>query len=770
MKNVKKIFLSVLAIVLVLQMALLTPVSAFAEEVTDGGDGTVTETPELTEAPWLLADFEDVPEEWNTNDESFTYQRARGTTHYQSTFELDTASVAQGTNSLKANVGVQGNFEAILQLKKEGEAAPTYEALTFYAKLPAGTYVNSKGVVTGISLRLADADEVAATVILDNADFTYYFPDGTRLAKKDDNAIYPYDNGGNINSNGFEGYVAVSLKGCDLETYENVFISANTTTWGEPFRGKSIYFDDFRGSDLSSFEPYAYVGKYTSTTNLPAIYGTGVSVEDFENIGLSSENTANSGTYSNITLTNTCGSNFQISSTGTSRSSTSLQVNVSNQAYFKYFLNLKNYGDAIKENGDLVFYVKLPSGSVNYTGTNETHLANQPDGKYGIGLGYATTNGNDAGADKKLQNREITYYFKDGSKVTKTESGIYPYKKDGNVSTTGFEGYVSISLADMDLTTTPYLIINALSTTWGGFLQSQKVYFDDFRICDAEGFAPYGWIDYESVADSWKPTDWYATGTYTYARNFFNAVPAFNTNAAAQGKKSLEISLPRGGFTMYTQLAAKDATAPLFGAGYNGLAFYMDIPATTTDNFLPIQVGLASAGDGGAVSQLNTVFAYWFDDGSVVVKHGDGGILPYDKNGNLTEDGFEGYVAVYTGDQNILSNRFLRISSPEYNAALTNKTVYFDDFRPCNFMEWTEEIAEGDQLVVFNNKIALTEGADVTYVPVTTSLTLAENAQGLTSIRNAFLDGLANHDKYDTNKDGEIDARDIVNLKKRAAS
>ena len=70
----------------------------------------------------------------------------------------------------------------------------------------------------------------------------------------------------------------------------------------------------------------------------------------------------------------------------------------------------------------------------------------------------------------------------------------------------------------------------------------------------------------------------------------------------------------------------------------------------------------------------------------------------------------------------------------------------------------------------FNNKIALTAGEGVTYVPVTTSLTLAENAQGLTSIRNAFLDGLANHNKYDTNKDGEIDARDIVNLKKRAAS
>ena len=74
-----------------------------------------------------------------------------------------------------------------------------------------------------------------------------------------------------------------------------------------------------------------------------------VSVENFENANLPTS-PVNTGTYSNVTFATTCGSTFQLGTDKFSDGSKSLQVNVSNQANFKYFLNLTDYKNNITEN------------------------------------------------------------------------------------------------------------------------------------------------------------------------------------------------------------------------------------------------------------------------------------------------------------------------------------------------------------------------------------------------------------------------------------
>ena len=85
-------------------------------------------------------------------------------------------------------------------------------------------------------------------------------------------------------------------------------------------------------------------------TSFTAFAASGVSVEDFEDTSLPTDTTVNKAvdkggsSYGNLSVSNSCSSTFQRNTAKDagqlSNGNSSLKVNVSNQANFKFFINL----------------------------------------------------------------------------------------------------------------------------------------------------------------------------------------------------------------------------------------------------------------------------------------------------------------------------------------------------------------------------------------------------------------------------------------------
>ncbi len=512
-------------------------------------------------------------------------------------------------------------------------------------------------------------------------------------------------------------------------------------------------------------------GKYTTADNLPLIYGAGVSVEDFENcdsftdvVSLNYGKLQLNSSYCNIAYS------LNTDATYVAKGTKSLAVNTKQNGHlFRYFIDLRK-DNVIPNYDNITFYVDLPAGSV--TGTSS---GNYPDGMYGIYFSF-TDYVSQSVDFSKYTNYTVTYYFKDGTKLVKeNQSGVYPYSADGRASTNGFEGYVSVKINDGAIASTnKYLMLGTYSKQYEGGYLSKKSYFDDFRCVDYDSFAPYALEDYEDVAEGTSATSYNATSK-TWAATWYNASPSFDTTGIAQGKNSLKIACKDGGFHFGVRIAEVSANTPIFGDGYNGLAFYVDIPAYASwrGAFSPIKVVMATGYDGGTTKVLDAAtYVYWFDDGSVLVKCGDDGIYPYDKNGNKVYTGFKGYVSVYYGGVDFSTYKFIRINTAQYNPGLTggSQVVYFDDFRPCNF-NVVEDIVSGDAYYIGNNAIPVQKVGDTAVLSVMTNLAklgMARNADGIEALRNVMLGYTTAADKHNVNGIDGTDIRDLVALYKLA--
>ena len=542
-------------------------------------------------------------------------------------------------------------------------------------------------------------------------------------------------------------------------------------------------------------ETTTVTGKYTTADNLPLIYGAGVSVEDFESCEASE--TAGSFNFANNAVTD---ESVKVLATNTeyaakysvvedsayaSKGTKAFKADGSSQHILSFVINLDENITDVKELGSVAFYIYMPSGTVNVAETAPTY-SNYPDGKYGLGVELKSTKGNNV-SGTRLTKYDVTYYFKDGTKLVKQdESGLYPYNADGTVSTTGFEGYVSIDVksseqySTLDLDTNYYMGIKTIYfDDWNGGW-TRTLYFDDFRVLNSEYFVPYALMDYESVASTWTPTNWYASNSLTFSRAADGATPSFDTTGQAQGMNALKIVTSasyQGHFNAHILLTKNGASAPYFGTGYNGIAFYIDIPELTStadiSSFKPIKIGLDSDGDYTASIYLNKIFVYWFEDGSVLVKYGDDGVYPYDKNGNITYAGFTGYISVYFDGDPLTTNRFLNIYGQKNNALLASgQTIYIDDIRPCNF-NVVSDIVSGDAYYVNDTAIPVQKVGDTATLSVMTNLAtlgMARNAEGLEALRKVLLERVTAADKHKVNSDENVDIRDLVALYKLSAS
>lgn len=525
------------------------------------------------------------------------------------------------------------------------------------------------------------------------------------------------------------------------------------------------YAEDTTTEDTSTT---TVTGKYTTADSLPAIYGAGVSVEDFENTSLSSTEATNAAkiNYDNLSLSSNFSAKFQRNISNDdgqiSKGSSSFQVNDGGQGGFRFYINLSDYKNEVTQNSSIAFYVKLPENSAAWKINNG-----------GLRLAFATSNDDFATLSKEITDRTFTYYYKDGTKLgMENAEGIYPYTNAGAISTTGFEGYVSVSIADVDLSATPYLAVTVLNAKWGdSYLYQQQIYFDDFRLLNSDNFVPYAYVDYEDIDATLDPNAKY-TYANTYTKKSGNSVPSYDANGIAQGKNSLKISMARGCLSTYLKVTESNATVSNLGSDYNGIAFYIDIPDWSSKywaNFKPFNVRFSSSPDNASSSNsvAPTTYVYWFEDGTVLVKYGDTGVLPYDKNGELTTAGFKGYVSVYFGDIDLTTYRFLNIDSPDYNIDGLAADVYLDDFRPCNFNVVTEALADGDAYLVGDKMVTVQQGSDteatLSVMTNLASLGMARNDAGIAALRKALLSS-ATLDKHDVNKDTLKDICDLVRL------
>lgn len=536
-------------------------------------------------------------------------------------------------------------------------------------------------------------------------------------------------------------------------------------------------------------------GKYTTANNLPGVYGAGISVEDFEGCTPATEASEFTDSNAKVIVTDE-GYDEKYSvvadSTYSAYGTKAFRANGAGQHVFSFVLKLDTFKADFKNKGSVAFYVDLPSGTVE-NDTTKADTEKYPNGKYGIKLhlnGWYDNGQNKA--NTVLKSFDVTYYFKNGTKVTlQNQNGIYPIKEDGTVSTTGFEGYVSVDFTDCTMgssteklsldiiDTKPYLqFITRDNGTWNNSWTKNAVYFDDFRILNSAYFVPYALMNYENIADSWVTTNHFESNSLTKSWTSDSATPFFDLTGKAQGNKSLGITTAAtmGAFKACIKLTNSGASKPLFGSGYNGISFYIDIPEIEDPelqdletNSQKIIVGIMSGTEyygGTDITALNKVFTYWFDDGSVLVKYGDDGVYPYDKNGNLTKDGFEGYVSVCFENDPLTSNRFFHIYSHKNNRAYKNKTVYIDDIRPCSFQ--TLALEEGDAYFINGREAKSsikTEGAETGLVSNQASVGISRSNAGLTALRKVLLGSVTAKAKHNINGDANTDICDLVKLK-----
>ncbi|MBQ2316308.1 MAG: LPXTG cell wall anchor domain-containing protein [Clostridia bacterium] len=696
--KIKKSFISFLAVAaLVLQMALMPMLSmnVFAQSVG------------------VIENFEAL----DTLDLAKTYgsdaTKIRNTNSFcEATLGIvsDSNLSGEGSKFLKINA-TRGTFNFHLNLK-DGSAVPAYDNITFYVNIPAGTVDvptdkqdaakfpdNKYGI--GIKSTSQYFTSISSSTALSGATVIYYFTDGSKLTKTNQSGVYAYNSDGTTSTTGFKGYVSVSLPdSLKIATNNYLVFRPFGGEWKAGFASNSTFcFDDFRSVDTATFAPYT-VPTPPPTSNVGAIEGF-ESCESFTD--------QKSGTYNKVILGDYCGTKYSLNTENdyVSEGTKSFKVNPV-QSMFKFFIDLRTSGTT-KKYENITFYVDFPAGTVEDT-TSKGDAAKYPDGKYGIGLGL--TGGVGVWDNlPKLSNITVTYYFKDGSKLTKTENGIYPYNKDGSISTTGFEGYVSVALKESDYQdSTKYLMLYTYSATYNENLFKKVVYFDDFRCIDASSFtynvesgdsgsgsgsgagtgsgataATSSIEDFEKLDTSFALKDNDFKNTRVSTTEFYGTKFSVDTEFFAQGEKTMKATLGgQGNFEFYVQLKKSDEAAPT----YSDLAFYLHLPKGTyakkDGGAYGVKVKLNDTNNNTTTVELKDAkITYYFKDGTKLEKTGENGIFPYDKDGKISDKGFDGYVAVSLKGQDLSANPYAVITATEtaWGTAFAKNDIHFDDFR-----------------------------------------------------------------------------------------
>lgn len=513
-------------------------------------------------------------------------------------------------------------------------------------------------------------------------------------------------------------------------------------------------------------------GKYTTADNLPAIYGAGELLDDFENVTLT-DATSVASTQTNTILFaeqnyyNTKFSTVDAATYGT-YGNNALKVSVAqppNGFMIKVNDGGYNYAQKLKTK-ELAFYVNIPSQTVE-NDTTKGDAETYPDGKYGIFL-ISTDTKNQFNVTEAIHNNyTVTYYFTSGEKlVMKNQSGIYALDSSGNATTSGFKGYVSVDLTDTQASEYKYLFFKRRAP-WEG----KTLYFDDFRLVDSDVFLPYATIqDFDAIeaASGLKGKHTSSAGLWVNG----SADPDVNIvdTGAAEGTTSLQFKTTKWG-AICMNLKLKSSSA------HKGIAFYVDIPASGWYGTPKFTLGFSkNYWDTSAAESLGSAtYTYYFEDGSVLVKYGDDGIYPYDKNGNITAgQSFTGYVSIYYGNNDLSTNPYLHITVPADNSSALQQSggyIYLDDFRFCDY-NTVEDLVSGDAYYVNDTAIPVQKVGDTATLSVMTnlaSLGMARNADGIAALRNVMLGYTTAAAKHNVNGEGEVDIRDLVALYTLAA-
>lgn len=176
-------------------------------------------------------------------------------------------------------------------------------------------------------------------------------------------------------------------------------------------------------------------------------------------------------------------------------------------------------------------------------------------------------------------------------------------------------------------------------------------------------------------------------GTYClWLPDWFDQSYAIDGTGMGQGNNVLEVMVSEsnsGKFAFRTFALPEDA------AGFkalDGMALYLKLPESnyTAAETAGFRLDIKFANAAGADKPVtNATITYYFKDGSKLVKTAQNGLYPYNKAGNITDAGFEGYVTIsYEG---------LGLTDADFNSiyldmpltesiALLGKSVYVDDF------------------------------------------------------------------------------------------
>lgn len=532
-------------------------------------------------------------------------------------------------------------------------------------------------------------------------------------------------------------------------------------------------------------------GKYTTADSLPTVYGAGESLDDFENVNLSEAETISS-TNENTII---CYPNKWFGCKFTTVDAETYGVYGSKA--LKMYAAQNNSGFVIKlntvlddgiilgkklKNKELAYYVNIPAFTVACDVEDDLNNDTRyPDDKYGTFLFPSNSPSQDEAINNTiLKNYTVTYYFEDGTKLVKgNESGIYAYKSDGTVSTTGFKGYVSINLENTNVSDYDYLFVRNINK--GNLAKS--FYLDDFRLVDSDVFIPYGVIDFETAQP--YDTDINVGNDSNIGWRVFSAgnpKANFDNTGVAQGTAAFKFkSTKNENVAMKFRLEAVNGTKSEL---YNGITFYTSIPGSNSSGTPKLSVSLGASWDDTNVSYtFPAIYTYYFEDGSTLVRYGDDGIYPYDKNGEIVQDtnnegkGFTGYVSLYYDEKKAVStNRFINIKVlKDDNAALalanSGSYVYLDDFRFCNYIG-VADMESGDAYYI--NDIAVTvqtKKDSVDNPEVMTKLAtlgMARNVAGIAALRKVLLENAGFAEKHDVNSDTLKNICDLVALKKKS--
>lgn len=514
-------------------------------------------------------------------------------------------------------------------------------------------------------------------------------------------------------------------------------------------------------------ETTTVTGKYTTADNLPLIYGAGESLDDFENVTLAeTETLTNADTIIdaqrsfNGTKLSVVGSDvYTLIPRGSKVLKVKLAQNTGTGFYFKVKnFNGNDYTDELSTSHSLAFYIDIPANSA--TLDSWQIISTDVRDLWEINKSSTTST---------LSDFTVTYYFKDGSKkVMENQSAIYAYDNTGAISSTGFKGYVAIDLKGKISTDNDYLVLKRITTKW----EDMIYYFDDFRLVDSNVFLPYATIqDFESVEAKADLKNTHYSSAGLWVSN--DCAPDVNIvdTGAAQGTTALQFKTTKWG-TIRMNLMLKSSSA------HKGIAFYVSIPAKGWYGTPKFTLGFSkNYWDTSAVESLGSAtYTYYFEDGSTLVKYGDDGIYPYDKNGDITAgQAFTGYVSIYYGNNDLSTNPYLHITVPENNSSALQQSggyIYLDDFRFCDY-NTAADIVSGDAYYINDTAVPVQKVGDTATLSVMTNLAtlgMARNAEGLEALRKVLLEEVTKANKHKVNSDENVDIRDLVALYKLSAS